>query len=136
MVEEIEVHSQRKHARIQTSDGIWVSFGEGGPVNQLSRWLNKGDLVEMKGLKSDDGTFHLEQLRVVSWNARNKQRPLCSVCNVRMKSMGRDQGVRCPKCKLRQDDTWDDVPSEPPFLDWVEPPVSSRRHLARPLDFD
>ena len=136
VVEEIEVHSQRKHARIQTSDGIWVSFGEGGPVNQLSRWLKNGDIVEMKGLKSDDGTFHLEQLRVISWNARNKQRPLCSVCNVRMKSMGRDQGVRCPKCKLRQDDTWDDVPSEPPFLDWVEPPVSSRRHLARPLDFD
>ena len=136
VVEEVKVHPQRKHARIQTTEGIWVSFTEGGPVNQLSRWLNEGDVVEMRGLESEDGTFHLEQLRVISWSARGQQRPLCSACNMRMKSMGRNQGVRCPKCKERMDDVWEDVPSEPPFLDWVEPPASARRHLARPLGLD
>ena len=136
VVEEIAVDGQRKHARIETSHGTWISFGEGGPVNQLSRWLKKGDIIEVKGLESEDGTFHMEQLRVVSWNPRSKLRPLCSNCTVRMKSMGRNQGVRCPKCKQRLGDNWEDVPSEPPFTGWVEPPASARRHLARPLAWD
>jgi len=133
MVEDVVVDAQRKHAKVETTQGIWISFGEGGPVNQLARWLKKGDIVELNGLESEDGTFHMEQLRVVSWNARTQLRPLCSNCNVRMKSMGRNQGVRCPTCKQRLDDSWVDVPSEPPFKDWVEPPASARRHLARPL---
>jgi len=133
VVQEVAVDGQRKHARIETTHGIWISYGEGGPVNQLSRWLKKGDIIELKGLESEDGTFHMEQLRVVSWNARAQLRPLCSNCTVRMKSMGQNQGVRCPKCKQRLDDRWEDVPSEPPFIGWVEPPASARRHLARPL---
>ena len=135
VIEEVLVDEVRKHARLITSHGEWVAFGEGGPVNQLARWLQQGDRVEMRGLQHPNGSYHLEQLRAVAWNARKKQRPLCSQCGQRMKSMGRNQGLRCPTCKWKCEDSWDDIAVQPPFEGWVEPPASSRRHLSRPLSW-
>ncbi|MGB1765917.1 MAG: hypothetical protein ACPHJE_00900, partial [Poseidonia sp.] len=56
--------------------------------------------------------------------------------NVRLKSMGSGQGLRCPSCKERSQDVWVEVPTKPPHLGWVEPPVDARRHLARPLAWE
>ena len=97
------------------------------------RWLAVGDEIEARGLVHPDGSLHVEQLRVLNAVPRKQRRPLCQTCGVRMKSMGSMQGLRCPTCKLRADDTWVDVSASPPFDGWTEPPVDARRHLARPL---
>ena len=113
-----------------------MAYAEGGAVNGLARWLQEGDIISVAGLLHPDGTLHAERLKVDSWVHRTYQRPLCSSCRVRMKSMGKGQGLRCPSCKSTAPDTWDGVPVEPPHTGWVEPPMDARRHLARPLSWE
>ena len=50
-----------------------------------------------------------------------------------MKSMGKGQGVRCPKCKKRSDQLWSNEERIPPLQGWVQPPADKRRHLAKSL---
>jgi tRNA(Ile2)-agmatinylcytidine synthase len=135
-VHEVETHPVRKHAHVHTDGPTLVAYAEGGPVNSLARWLQSGDVIAVAGLLHPDGTLHVERLKVKSWEARAHQRPLCSSCQVRLKSMGSGQGLRCPACKSRTPDAWVGVPIEPPFEDWVEPPMDARRHLARPLAWE
>jgi tRNA(Ile2)-agmatinylcytidine synthase len=51
-----------------------------------------------------------------------------------MASMGAGQGIRCKKCGYQMEDTWDYVERSIPIDQWIQPPSSSRRHLAKPLD--
>lgn len=127
------LNTARKHVVISTETFSMISYAEGGPVNALARWLAVGDEIEARGLVHPDGSLHVEQLRVLNAVPRKQRRPLCQTCGVRMKSMGSMQGLRCPTCKQRADDTWVDVSASPPFDGWTEPPVDARRHLARPL---
>ena len=131
----LEVHPQRKHARLETDVGPMVAFFEGGPVNKLARWLMPEDRFEVRGLVDHHGVLHIEQIRLISFLPRQKQRPLCEDCGQRLKSMGTDQGLRCPSCRRRYEDSWIDILPSPPFQGWVEPSIDSRRHLARPLDW-
>lgn len=135
-VNEVVIHPVRKHAHVHTDGPTLVSYAEGGPVNSLARWLEPGDSIAVAGLFHPDGRLHVERLKVESWVTRNHERPLCSSCGVRLKSMGKGQGLRCPSCKARTPDRWVDVPILPPFIEWVEPPMDSRRHLARPLAWE
>ena len=133
VVESVDVHPARKHATVSTDSLVVRCFAEGGPVNALARWLKPGDRFEVRGLVASDGSLHAEQMRVVAPMSRRRERPLCSDCLVRLKSMGTGQGLRCPQCKQRSEDEWKDLPPVPPFDGWVEPPMDGRRHLARPL---
>ena len=130
-----EVHSERKHVRLETDQMPVVMFAEGGPVNALGRWVVQGDRIEVRGLLHPDGSLHAEQARVLHAVSRKKIRPRCPECNVRMKSMGANQGIRCPSCKFRSEDGWEDVEPQCPFLEWVEPNIGDRRHLSRPLSW-
>lgn len=130
-----DVHPQRKHARLETDVGPMVAFFEGGPVNKLARWLVPGDRFEVRGLIDHQGVLHIEQIRITSCVTRQKQRPCCEDCGLRLKSMGADQGLRCPSCRRRYEDGWVEIVPEPPFRGWVEPSIDARRHLARPLDW-
>ena len=132
----VETHPARKHAHVRTDGPTVVAYAEGGAVNALARWLQEGDKISVAGLLHPDGTLHAERLKVDSWVHRTYQRPLCSSCLVRMKSMGKGQGLRCPSCKSTAPDTWDGVPVTPPHTGWVEPPMDARRHLARPLSWE
>ncbi len=123
----------RKHVVLASDSEPIKVFYEGGPVNALARWLEPGDEVLVRGLVHPDGTLHAEQLRLAHALPRQRQRPLCGECGVRMKSMGAGQGLRCPACKRRTADAWDDVVVAPPTWAWTEPDVDARRHLARPL---
>ncbi|MDP6234652.1 MAG: DUF1743 domain-containing protein [Candidatus Poseidoniaceae archaeon] len=125
----------RGSCRIVTDKGDWMAFAESGSVKLLAQWLQAGDIIEGCGLSPDVGILHLEKLRIVSATP-SLFRPMCSKCNVRMKSMGTGQGSRCPQCKLRTDDVWDEIPRTPPCSSWVQPPHDARRHLARPLEWD
>lgn len=132
----VDVHPTRKHAIVQTDDGPWLAYVESGDVNRLARWLRAGDRIDGRGLLDEAGRRHLEALRLVEHAPRSQQRPMCKACNVRLKSMGRGQGLRCPRCKQRSPDQWVEQKVSPPFVGWVEPPDDARRHLARPLAWD
>lgn len=132
----VETHPTRKHAMIRTDGPTVLAYAEGGPVNSVARWLKAGDTVAVAGLLHPDGTLHAERLKVESWEPRTFQRPRCSSCDVRLKSMGKGQGLRCPSCKLRTGEAWEAVIVEPPYAGWVEPPMDARRHLARPLAWE
>ena len=76
------------------------------------------------------GKIHLEGIYVT--DSKEKVRPICE-CGTRMKSMGADQGVRCPTCKTRSTIKWTTVQREPPISGWVQPPYDKRRHLAKSM---
>jgi len=50
--------------------------------------------------------------------------------------MGKHQGLRCKICGFKMDDGWVETPRSLPLKQWIQPPASSRRHLAKPLDDD
>ncbi|MAK20347.1 MAG: tRNA(Ile2) 2-agmatinylcytidine synthetase, partial [Euryarchaeota archaeon] len=85
--------------------------------------------------KSFDDFIHLERLRILTAMPKRK-RPLCKDCQVTMKSMGKNQPVRCPKCRQISDKLWVEIERVPPSKDWVQPPIDARRHLAKPLDWN
>jgi tRNA(Ile2)-agmatinylcytidine synthase len=117
------------------NQGKLLAFGESGEVKLLSQWLQEGDLIEFNGLKAIDQSVHLEKLRVLKAKP-NRQRPLCDDCQVTMKSMGKNQAVRCPKCRRTSQILWLEIERKPPFDNWVQPPNDARRHLAKPLDWN
>ena len=106
-----------------------LAFSESGDINKLAQWLKKGDSFEYIGLEFE-GNIHLEAIRVTS--SQTLERPVCE-CGTRMKSMGRGQGVRCPKCKTRIQEPWIKSDRTPPISGWVQPPVDKRRHLAKSM---
>ena len=113
-----------------------MAFRSSGDVKIMAQSLKKGDAIEGKGLWKDSSTLHLEKLRISHAVPRSKKRPMCIDCDVRTKSMGKDQGVRCPSCGERSKDSWEYTPTESLEGYWVQPPVDSRRHLSRPLEWD
>ena len=124
----------RGNCVLSTENGTWLAFAESGSVKKLAQWLQPGDVIEGFGLSPESGVLHLEKLRLLS-AIPTQLRPMCDECSVRMKSMGKDQGCRCPKCKQRCEDAWISVPRIPPYPAWVQPPFDARRHLARPLEW-
>lgn len=121
---------------IETKDnGKLLAFAESGEIKLLSQWLEKGDKIEFNGLKSPDGSIHLEKMRVLI-AAPKRKRPLCQDCQVTMKSMGKNQPVRCPKCRRTSQTLWLEIERLPPSKDWLQPPIDARRHLSRPLDWN
>lgn len=121
------------HVVLDTSEGTWIAFRQSGNIALLSQWVMKGDTLIGNGLLDAKRTLHLELLKVVNAISEQK-RPLCIRCHKSMKSMGRNQGLRCKKCNITSDKGWVEVERTPPFTDWVQPPPSSRRHLSKPLD--
>ena len=121
------------HVVLDTSEGTWIAFRQSGNIALLSQWVMKGDTIIGNGLLDAKKTLHLELLKVKNAISEQK-RPLCIRCNKSMKSMGRNQGLRCKKCNITSDKGWVDVERIPPFSDWVQPPPTSRRHLSKPLD--
>ena len=107
----------------------YLAFSESGDLNKAAQWLNSGDSFECLGLEFE-GKIHLEGLKVLG--SISRERPLCE-CGTRMKSMGKGQGVRCPKCKASSDNVWIESDRIPPVGGWAQPPVDKRRHLAKTL---
>ena len=119
-------------ARVRTTTGsdVLVAFAEGGPVNRLFRSAEVGDRLNWAGLPSPDGSVHLEQLQLDEVAPRELSRPLC-VCGGRLRRKGRGQPLSCRLCNSIDGSHW--VGNIGEVSDWVEPPPSHRRHLARPL---
>ena len=124
---------KKGHVVLETTEGTWIAFRQSGHIALLSQWVIKGDMIIGNGLKDEENVLHLELLKVKK-TIREQKRPLCIRCNKSMKSMGKNQGLRCKKCNLTTNRGWIEVERIPPFKDWVQPPASSRRHLSKPLD--
>ena len=113
-----------------------VAFSEGGNVNKLLRQLMPGDRISWMGLRSPDGSIHLERLKLTSASPRNLSRPEC--CGSSMRSKGRGQELYCDRCKMKADKYWIFDQWSPSGLDlvegWSQPSPSNRRHLSLPLE--
>ena len=123
------------HVALNTTEGTWLAFAPSDDLRRLAAQLVAGDVVQGLGLISREAHregLHLEALNHVSGPDRNKRRPLCPTCNIRMKSAGRHQGLRCPSCPHQDIDRWVGTPVAP--SGWVQPPVDRRRHLMPDLD--
>ena len=123
---------KKGHVVIETSQGTWIAFRQSGNIALLSQWLIEGDTIIGNGLRDENNALHLELLKI-SKCVPERKRPLCKICNKSMKSMGKNQGLRCKKCNTTTERGWVEVERVPPFIDWVQPPPSSRRHLSKPL---
>ena len=121
------------HTVIHASEQRFLAFKESGQIATISQQLREGDVVECKGLMAPDQSIHVEFMKIQQL-VPYKHRPACPTCDKSMSSMGKDQGLRCKKCGLKMDDRWIETPRLLPVNQWIQPPASSRRHLAKPLD--
>lgn len=128
---------ENKHVQLDGVNGERLRiFYESGSMNRIAKLLEQGDCISVRGLKDSTGEIHVENLRINSIEPRKKNRPKCIACNRTMKSMGKNQGIRCPLCKKTQGDTFETYQPELPMGTWLEPPDDQRRHLTRPLNLD
>ena len=96
--------------------------------------LVQGDDIVVCGSLSQ-GTLNLEKFKVLRFENRyvKPPNPLCTKCQARTHSVGKDAGYKCRICSTKI--------SKPPYksvlpeLDncWYEPPSSARRHLSKPV---
>ncbi len=125
--------------RLRDGDEIDAAFYEQSrSMRDVARALLPGDEVVAYGsVRSSPRSLNVEKLQVVSLSshARKTANPECAPCRKRMGSMGSGQGYRCKICGAR-------APASAAVLEpvirsvssgWYEPPVSSRRHLHKPL---
>ena len=130
-VERIEVR-RGGHTVIHTSEHRFLAFKESGQIATISQQLHEGDVIECKGLLAPDHSIHVEFMKIQEL-VPDKHRPACPTCHKSMTSMGKHQGLRCKKCGFKMDDRWVETPRRLPVNQWIQPPASSRRHLAKPL---
>jgi tRNA(Ile2)-agmatinylcytidine synthase len=97
------------------------------------RKLRFDDAVIVQGSYVDN-CLHLEKLQIVNLSDQYKKaNPIC--CNKSMKSLGREQGFRCDKCKTvtRVRHTSQTSERRGVMIGAYEVTPSARRHLAEPL---
>ena len=107
-----------------------IAFSESGPLNKLASKLKNGDIIGWQGLKSPTGEIHLERLKLMQSVPREVKRPNCH-CGSKLKSSGKNQPLRCEKCKTNHPRLWKG--KKITSGTWVEPYSSERRHLSKPL---
>lgn len=124
------------HASLGVFDGekqcTLVAFKQGGDVNRLLKSLVVGDLVKWRALISPNGEFHLESLMCSDGVPRQLSRPNCQ-CGGKLCRQGIGQPLRCEQCGATEKSVWVNTGFES-IDQWVEPPSSNRRHLAKPLN--
>jgi tRNA(Ile2)-agmatinylcytidine synthase len=112
-----------------------------GALRKIARELDVGDEVEVSGaVKKAYGdkpaTINLEKIRVLKLSEITRvENPKCPECGKHLKSMGRNQGFRCEKCKKKFRDLPKTTVDQPRRLQpglYVTSP-RSQRHLTKPL---
>ncbi|MFX0117574.1 MAG: DUF1743 domain-containing protein, partial [Candidatus Hodarchaeota archaeon] len=84
-------------------------------------------------------TLNLEKLKVINLTKSTiRQNPVCSFCNGRLKSAGKNKGYKCKHCSSR----FPNLKPEPVILpnprkikegEWIQPPARAWRHLTKPF---
>ncbi len=117
-------------------DGMAYEPSKG--FRRIVRALQPGDVVTAWGsLRASPRGLNLERLRVerLASLVVKVRNPPCPRCAKAMKSMGRGQGFRCVRCRLRSDrgEATFRVAARSVAPGLYEPPVTARRHLAKPI---
>ncbi len=129
--------------RIRDETGV-IDAAAYEPTKDFRRIVEKlaiGDIVEVYGVVRPQSSRHgptlnIEKIRVVAVKPLIVlENPICPRCGVRMKSMGRGKGYKCPKCgyrdpKARKIIRYLDRDLEPGLY---EPPPSAFKHLMKPI---
>ena len=129
------------HVILRLGDGAEIDaafYEQSRGMRDAARSLLPGDEVVAYGsVRSSPRSLNVEKLQVVrlSRHVRKSANPACAKCGKRMGSMGSGQGYRCKVCGARAPAS--EAVMEPVVrsvaVGWYEPPVSSRRHLHKPL---
>ncbi len=101
------------------------------------RTLCKGDKIVAYGgaLETEHGlTINLEKIELKETSdLYKKEKPICPVCNNKMKSIGKDKGYRCKKCHTKNKEASKIIIDRDVKLGLYEAPMCARRHLSKPL---
>ncbi|RLE61404.1 MAG: hypothetical protein DRN53_05490 [Thermoprotei archaeon] len=117
-----------------------IVYKDTGRLTRVSRMLDYGDEVIVYGGVRPASSKHrevlnVEVIHVIRSTVRKIERaPLCPVCRKRMKSMGRNKGYRCPKCKYKAPKATKVIEKYPSIIDpgIYIPSPRAYRHLTRP----
>jgi tRNA(Ile2)-agmatinylcytidine synthase len=129
------------HVIVRIGDGAEVDaafYEQSRGMRDAARELMPGDeIVAYGSVRSSPRSLNVEKLQVVKLlpRARKVANPTCGDCGKRMGSMGSAKGFRCKVCGARappESAAFEPVRREV-RVGWYEPPVSSRRHLHKPL---
>jgi tRNA(Ile2)-agmatinylcytidine synthase len=110
-----------------------------GPVHETALQLAPGDSVTVSGgirpRPLGKLTLNVEKLEVTGLMDRVRlENPSCSNCGTRCESMGKGQGFRCRKCKVRLPKTSrvEKLELRKITLGTYVPPPRAHRHLTKP----
>ena len=93
-----------------TAEVDCAAYEPTGDLRKIARELLIGDRVEVHGAvhkatSTKPLTINLEKINVLSLNPKiHFENPFCPKCGKRLKSMGKNQGFRCEKCKSKYAD--------------------------------
>jgi len=112
-----------------------------GDLRKIAKELVVGDNVEVygavhKATASKPLTINLEKIRILNLESKVQfENPLCPNCGKRLKSMGKNQGLRCEKCGNKYSDLQKKEILVPRTLETGLYVTSTRsqRHLTKPL---
>jgi tRNA(Ile2)-agmatinylcytidine synthase len=110
------------------------------PSKQFRNVVKKlyiNDIITVYGSVRDiPRTINLEKIQIhkLSRIRKKVENPICKICGKHMKSMGTNRGYRCKKCGTKSVDVkYIPISRDLEIGKFYLPPVSSRRHLSKPL---
>jgi tRNA(Ile2)-agmatinylcytidine synthase len=125
----------------QTAEVDCAAYEPTGELRKIAKQLAEGDEIEVYGAvrKSHAGkplTVNLEKINVLKLAQKTQsENPICSNCGKRLKSMGKNQGFRCEKCKTQFRDLKKTLVAQERSLKTglYVTSTCSQRHLTKPL---
>ena len=118
-----------------------AAFEPTGDLRKIARELIVGDRVEVygavhKATVSKPLTINLEKINVLNLVSQSSfENPFCPNCGKRLKSMGKNQGLRCEKCGSKHIDLEKKESIVPRMIKpglYITSP-RSQRHLTKPI---
>ncbi|MEF8848035.1 MAG: tRNA(Ile)(2)-agmatinylcytidine synthase [Candidatus Thermoplasmatota archaeon] len=100
------------------------------------RKLTIGDQVKIfGGVRKKPLTINIEKIFVKNLAEKKVkiENPICPICKKHMKSIGKNKGYRCKKCKTKESKPVMEKKPRAIKKGFYEVPVSARRHLSKPL---
>jgi tRNA(Ile2)-agmatinylcytidine synthase len=124
-----------------TAEVDCAAYEPTGALRKAAMQLVVGDEIEVYGAvrKPHAGkplTVNLEKIRVLKLVTQMKaQNPACPECGKRLKSMGKGQGFRCEKCKIRYPEAQKNQFAQQRSIEvgLYVTSTRSQRHLTKPL---